>query len=128
MNKIIYQFIFKFLIFSIFLSALAAILFLTVMKKWYFPAFPIQLLLIAIVTGISHIWLLKFSEQNMRKFTTVFMALVSIKLLIYMSYLLVNLWIDRSNVIVFLLTFFLLYVCFTIFEVKQILFFLKNTK
>jgi hypothetical protein len=128
MNKITYQFIIKLLIFSLLLSAIAAILFLTVMKKWYFPAFPIQLLLIAIVTGISHIWLLKYSEQNMRKFTTVFMALVSIRLLIYLSYLLVNLWIDRSNVIVFLLTFFLLYVCFTIFEVKHILFFLKKTQ
>ena len=121
-----YQFIGKLISFSLLISVVAAILFLTVMKKWYFPSFPIQLLFIALVTGISYIWLLKYTEQNMRKFTTAFMALVSIKLFIYLSFLLINLWIDRSNVVVFSLTFLVLYVCYSIFEVKQILFFLKK--
>jgi uncharacterized ion transporter superfamily protein YfcC len=121
-----YQFLFKLAIFSLLLSAIAAFLFSTIMQKWYFDAFPSQLILIAVVTGVSHLRLLKSAEKNMRQFTTVFMALVSIKLLIYLSYLLVNLWIDRSNAIAFSLTFFGLYVCYTIFEVNQVLVFLKN--
>jgi hypothetical protein len=120
------QFIFKFLIFCILLTLIAAILYLTIYKKFYIKLFPLQLLLIGTLTAISHIRLIKACEQNIRRFTTVYIFTVTIKLLSYLSFLIICLLIDHSNALVFVLTFFILYLCFTVFEVSQVLKFLHK--
>lgn len=120
------QFLKSFGIFTAGLILIAALLFSTLLQKWYFPMFPVQFLVIALVTGIIHLFLIKVAQQNIRKFNTVFMALVAIKLLIYFAFILISLLLDRSNAIVFVLTFLVLYICFTIFEVQQILRTLKK--
>lgn len=120
------QFLRKFIIFSLVLIAIAAILFATVLKALYVPLFPLQILLIGSLTLYSHLRLIKACEQNIRRFTTVFMLSVTLKLMAYLSFLLICLIIDHSNALSFVLTFFVLYVCYTVFEVTQVLNFLKK--
>jgi len=120
------QFLRKFIIFSLVLIAIAAILFLTILKAFYVPLFPLQLLLIGSLTLYSHLRLIKACEQNIRRFSTVFMLSVTVKLMAYLSFLLICLLIDHSNALSFVLTFFVLYVCFTVLEVSQVLNFLKK--
>ncbi len=113
-------------IFSFAMLIIAAVLYSTLLKEWYFPMAPAQFLLILLVTGISHLWLQKSILENKKGFTAAFMLTVSIKLMVYLAFIVICLLIDRSHAIVFVLTFFLLYICFTIFEVKQILGCLKK--
>lgn len=120
------QFLRKFIIFSLVLIAIAAILFLTILKAFYVPLFPLQLLLIGSLTLYSHLRLIKACEENVRRFTTVFMLSVTLKLMAYLCFLLICLLIDHSNALAFVLTFFTLYLCFTVFEVIQVLIFLKK--
>jgi hypothetical protein len=120
------QFIFKFIVFSLVLIGIAALLYLTIFKVYYVTSFPLQLLLIGSLTLYSHLRLIKACEQNIRRFTTVFMLSVTLKLMVYLLFLLICLLIDHSNALAFVLTFFTLYTCFTVFEVIQILIFLKK--
>lgn len=120
------QFLRKFVIFSLVLIAIAVILFLTILNAFYVPLFPLQLLLIGSLTLFSHLRLIKACEQNIRRFSTVFMLSVTVKLMAYLSFLLICLMIDHSNALSFVLTFFVLYVSFTVFEVSQVLNFLKK--
>jgi hypothetical protein len=125
-EKDIKLFILRILIFTIILVLISAILYLTFLKDFYVRSFPLQLLLIGSLTAYGHVRLMKACEQNIRRFTSVFMLSVILKLMIYLSYLLICLLIDPSDALAFVLTFFILYLCYTIFEVIQALKFLKK--
>jgi F0F1-type ATP synthase assembly protein I len=120
------QFIIKILIFTIIIFAIALALFSTALKPWYFGAYPYQILLIATITAIGHLWIMRASDKNMRRFTTAFMASVTLKLMVYLTFMLVCLLIDRSHVAPFVVTFIILYILFTIFEVFEVLSFIKK--
>jgi len=120
------QFIFKILIFTMIIAAIATSLFLTILKMWYLAAYPYMIILIAAVTTIGHLLVIKASAQNSRKFATAFLASVTLKLMIYLTFILAYLLIDHSQVIPFVLTFIILYILFTVFEVVQVLNFIKR--
>lgn len=120
------RFVVKILIFTLVIFAIATILFHTVFKMWYLAAFPYLLLLIATVTTIGHLLIIKASDQNPQKFTTAYMASVTIKLIVYLSFMLIYLLIDRSQVIPFVCTFITFYTLYTIFEVVNVLAFIKK--
>lgn len=120
------QFIVKILIFTLIVFVIAAALFTTVLKPWYFAAYPYQILLIAVVTTIGHLLVLKAAGQNTRKFTTAYMASVTLKLMVYLTFILVCLLIDHSQAIPFALTFIVFYISYTIFEVYLVLSHIKK--
>lgn len=120
------QFIVKVLKFTIILTIIAVMFYLTFLRRFYVSSFPVQILLIGFLTAFSHIRLMKACQQNIRRFSSVFILSVTLKLLIYLSFLLICLLIDRSNALTFVLTFLILYICYTVFEVLQTLKFLKK--
>ncbi len=129
MSTVIYKrFILKMGLLTLFILVACASLFSTILAKFYFVAFPYQLLLIATVTTIGHFWIIKASEESSQKFTTAFMASVTMKLLIYIFFMLIYLWFDHSQVYSFLLNFFSLYLIYTIFEVFEVLNFIKKNQ
>lgn len=119
-------FLLKISLLSFIILALATALFSTVLKSLHFTAYPYQVLLIALVTTIGHLWIVKAAGQNTMKFTTAFMASVTLKLMVYLTFMLVYLLYDHSQVIPFVLSFMALYITFTIFEVVQVLNIIKN--
>jgi len=121
MTAVSRQFLLKIIILSLLLLAISTALFSTVLKAWQFVAYPYQILLIALVTTIGHLWIVKAAAENTRKFTTAFMASVTLKLMGYLTFMLVYLLYDHSQVIPFVLTFIALYIVFTIFEVIEVL-------
>jgi len=126
MTTVSRQFLIKIVILSTIILLISIALFSTVLKTWSTTAYPLQILLIAIVTSIGHLWIVKAVNQNARRFTTAFMASVTLKLMVYLTFLLVYLLIDHSCVIPFVLTFIAYYIVFTIFEVVQVLNIIKN--
>lgn len=126
MSEVAGKFLVKILIFILIISLIASALFTTILKTFYLSAFPYLVLLIATVTTIGHLWIVKASDQNTMKFTTTFMASVTLKLMIYLFFMLIYLLIDRSEAITFVVTFMILYILFTIFEVVQVLDFIKK--
>lgn len=115
------QFLMKFALFSLAVTVTAIVLFVSVLKPWYVRTFPLQLILISAFTFLTHMRLIKAVEKNIQVFTNTYILSITIKLLIYFMFLLVCLLIDSSNALAFVVSFFILYICYTIFEVIQLL-------
>jgi len=120
------KFMIKIGLFTLVVLAITSILFSTVLKLFYVASYPYQVLLIATVTTIGHLWIIRASEQNTIRFTTAFMGSATLKLLVYLFFMLIYLWLDHSNVVPFVLTFMTLYLVYTIFEVTEVLRFIKK--
>ncbi len=120
------KFVLKICVLTIIIAAFSAALFLSFLRDYYFKIFPFIVILIAVVTTIGHLWVIRASNQNTLKFTTAFMGSTTLKLIIYLFFMLICLWIDHSQTISFVLTFILLYIIFTVFEVIEILRYIKK--
>jgi hypothetical protein len=115
------------MLFCLTLIIVSALLFTTILKAYYLTIFPVQFAVIALVTILSHIRLMNAIAFNVRKFNTTFLSLMSLKLFLYLVFILICLLIDRSEAINFVVSFLILYVLFTIFEVNKISKFLKKS-
>ena len=119
----------KALLFCLVLTGISLLLFDSLLKEYYLKIYPLQFGLIALVTVLSHLKLMNAIQLNIRKFNTIYLAIMSLKLLMYILFIMVCLLIDRSRAIEFVLAFLVLYIFFTVFEVIEISNFLKkNTK
>lgn len=128
MNKDVQFFLKKFILFCLVLISMSLLLFDTVLKDMYLKIYPLQFAVVAVVTFLSHLRLMKSFDQNIRKFSTTFLSTMSVKLFVYMVFIIICLLIDRSHAVIFVLTFLVLYLCFTTFEVIQISDFLKKNQ
>lgn len=123
------QFFYKLTLFAVVVLALSLLLYATVLKSFYFQLFPFLFLLIFGVSALSYFRLIKVSGQNMLRFSSAYMQMTLVKFVVYISFLLVCLLTKSiEQVTSFVLTFFVLYLLFTIFEVKQVLSFYKGNK
>jgi L-asparagine transporter-like permease len=123
------SFLKKAFLFCLLLFGLYEVMFAYVLNDYSLKIFPLQFAVIAAVTILSHLKLMKSYHQNARRFSTTYMSVMSVKLLIYMMFILVCLLIDRSRAVIFVAIFLTLYLFFTIFEVIEISnFFKKNPK
>jgi hypothetical protein len=83
MSDVYLKFLTKIGLFTLIVFAIASVLFSTVFKTYHLGFYPYQIILIATVTTIGHLWIVKASGQNSIKFTTAFMASVTLKLIVY---------------------------------------------
>ncbi len=127
MSSIARKFIFKIIVLTLFVSGIASLLFSSVLQAYQFKAFPYQILLIAFATTVGHLLVVRASKLNTLKFSNAFMISVTLKLFIYILFMLIYLWIDHSQVVIFGITFLLLYLSYTIFEVAEILKYVKKS-
>ncbi|MCF6239961.1 MAG: hypothetical protein L3J74_01300 [Bacteroidales bacterium] len=115
------KYIIRLLIFVAIISLIAIILYLTVLTKFYLPVFPYVLLFFTVISFLTHYILLKSGKSRIAKFSTSFMGITSLKLFLYLIFIVVYLFIDKTNALVFVLTFFILYLLFTVFETSSLL-------
>ena len=115
------RFLIRLSIFSMIIVGIATLLFLSVLRPFYVKTFPLQIFIIGTFTVISHLHLLKAVGKNIQVFTNIYILSITFKLLLYFMFLLICLLVDSSNALSFVVSFFVLYICFTIFEVVQLL-------
>ncbi len=115
------RFLKQVLMLSMIVGALGAILFMTVLKAYYLPVFPVLLVFFAAMTVFFHIVLVRSLKKSPNKFSIVFMSLSAGKLFLMLLLIVVYLILRKDTVITFLAGTFLLYLVFTLFEVKTLL-------
>ena len=120
------KYIIRLLTFSVIISAISYILFKYVLAKYYLDVFPFLIAFFALTSIFIHYILLKASDFRIAKFSTFFMGSTSAKLFLYIIFLVIYVLADKSNAVPFLLTFFVLYFLFTIFETVSLLIDLKE--
>jgi len=86
------------------------------LSEYYLPVYLLVLLFFVVITGGMHFILLSASNKNPSKFNNYFLIATTVKLIIYMIFIMVYLYLNRKNAIPFLLVFFITYLLYTTFE------------
>jgi len=92
------------------------------------PALPYLFLLFFLVTLIIHYILLNATDKRHSKFVNYFMLTTFLKLVFYMAILIIYALINKSDAIPFIISYFVLYLAFTTFEIVSFYNQSKNTQ
>ncbi|MEI7499298.1 MAG: hypothetical protein WCK84_02520 [Bacteroidota bacterium] len=113
------------LVFSGILGIIALIIMLILPKAYFSPALPFLFVFFLASSLLSFYYLLKSTDKRFIKFVNTFLLTIIIKLFIYAGVMIAYAVINRSDAIPFMLGFFILYLCYTIFESVCIIKFTK---
>ena len=120
----------KFIVQGIFITLLLAVigyfLFTGVFNPYYQVILPFVLLFIFLFTTVIHAILLKTARKKPKKLVNQFLMLTGLKMMIYLFIMIIYLIISKQDSAPFILTFFVVYLVFTIFEISSILSCLKR--
>ena len=127
MQESLRKFVFNLFLLALILTATGYGIFLFLVPDAYFPLFPVVPLFLFTVTIIMHVYLVRASENDARKFTSRYLGAMGLKLLIYIVFMVVFLALATQHAVPFLVSFMVCYATFTLVEVIAILKHLKRT-
>ena len=122
------KFIFNLLILTLALACIGFGLFYFLFEEYYYKLFPVIPGFMFTITLIVHLYLVKASEGDPRKFTSKYLGATGIKIMIYLVFIIIFLAINPANAIPLLASFLVMYAALTIFEVLSLLNTLKNNQ
>lgn len=108
-------------LFSCIILILAYSLYFTLLKTFYLQIFPFLILFFILSTLAIHAVLLKTGSGRPARFSAFFMGSITLKLFLYSIFMIIYILADRENAVVFLVTFFILYLFYTVFETITLL-------
>jgi len=121
MNFYLRKFIIRLIVLSLILGTIAYGLTFFLPKTYFSPALPFLFPFFFSATLILFYFLLKSAEKKFASFVNRFMLATFLKLLVYITFLLVYVFTRKEDAIPFIFSFFILYVVYTVFEVIAIL-------
>jgi len=121
MKKKYQQFILRLTILSLILGLLAYLLHRFLPAGIISPALPYLFILFYVITAIVHYALLRITVLNPAKFVGYFMLATFLKLMNYLIVVVVYAFYVKEGILPFILSFFTLYIVYTVFEVATIL-------
>jgi len=114
------------LIFSLIIVIIYIVLSYLLPVTWFSMALPFLFPFFIATTLISYHVLLKSLHRRFSKFVNRFMGATAIKLLWYLAVMVTYILIFRYDAIPFAINFFILYLCFTIFETVSLVNYSKS--
>jgi hypothetical protein len=111
------DFLKKLLIYTILLGFAGFTVTLFLPKGFISPALPYLFFFFFSITLIVHLILLRVSEKKSSSFINFFMLLTFGKLLFFLTIILIYALMNRPDAVPFILSFFILYIFYTAFEV-----------
>ena len=102
---------------TIVLMIMAMVLIYTLPEGFVSPSLPFVILYFFFVTLIVHVVTIKATRHSPRQFISYFMATTFIKFFLYVVTVLGYVYFFREDLIPFVISFFVLYIIYTIFEV-----------
>ncbi len=122
-------FVKRLIIFSLIIMIISLAVSYFIPKIYITPSLPYLIIFFFSVTAVVYYYIIKASEQRFARFVTVFMLTTFLKLMLYLTVLLIYIFlISRKNSVPFIAAFFIYYLLFTIFETVYILIVTKNNK
>ncbi len=120
------KFILQEFIFTILISFIALTVFNTILQQFDFTIFWSIMILIAVLTAIFHYSILQVQEKAASKFSVRFMMVSGIKMMIYLVIITSYVFVNPEKATPFLISFLILYLLYTIFEVILIIRVIKS--
>jgi hypothetical protein len=111
------DFLKKLLIYSLILGTIMALAAYYLPARFISPALPFLFIFFFSVTLIVHLILLNVTQKKSGGFVNLFMLLTFGKLLFFLTIILVYSLLNRSDAVRFIISFFILYIFYTAFEV-----------
>ena len=102
------------------------IFFSTFFETFCFPGRIMSIIFVWLVTCASHFWVMKTVTDKPKAFNGVFMLQTTIKLLLFLTFVAVYLFLYRQHGVPFTVHFFVDYIIFAIFDVSLILKFVRE--
>lgn len=128
MNPSLKNSIYSYLVFSAIILTAGFSVFYFLIPQYYKPVISYVFLLFFVLSGGLHYFLLKASGNDQRKFVNRFLIATTVKLLIYFIFIGVYALYNIAFILPFLLTFLVLYLAFTLFEVISLTSFNRKIK
>jgi hypothetical protein len=120
MKSIYSDFLRKLIIFSAILSFIAIGLLFLIPKAYITPALPFLFFFFLAVTSMSYYILIKAAQKKFIRFLNYYLLTTTVKLLLFIVVLITYIMLNKKDAVPFALSFFILYLCYTIFEVVSI--------
>lgn len=117
MKNLYLIFLKKLLLFSIILALVGYFFTFLLPENYITPTLPFLYVFFFAATLMVHYILLKVSEKKTSGFINFFMLVTFGKLLFFLTIILAYALLNREDAVPFIIAFFILYVCFTAFEV-----------
>lgn len=114
-------FVKKLVIFTLLLGLISFVIGAFMPKQFVTPAMPFLLIFFFAITAFTFYLALKAFTQKTSRFANFFMISVFAKLLLYVSIIIIYAFINTSDIISFIITFFIFYIFFTSFETIAIM-------
>ncbi len=110
------------IVLSVVLGIITYLLGLVLPAGFVSPAVPSMILFFLVITLLVHYILMKASgNNNGRKFVNAFMLATLVKFFVYLPVIFIYMYYNRDDLLPFVVGFFILYLCYTVFEVISIL-------
>jgi len=120
------KFLIRELILTALVSFIAIIFFRTFLNDYYLLVFWVIVAVVAILTALFHYSVIQVKEKGATKFSTRFMMISGIKMIIYLVLIVSYVFSNPLKATPFLISFFILYLIYTAFEVILIIRYLKS--
>ncbi len=109
------------LVFSAIIGSIALAGWLILPKAYFSPALPFLIVFFMATSLLSFFYLLQSAGKRFIKFVNTFLLSILIKLFLYAGVMMAYAFANRKDAIQFMLAFFILYLCYTIFEAVSII-------
>lgn len=116
----------KNLIFTLIIAVVSFFLFKTVFSANYLSVYWLILIGMSVLTALIHFLLIKLSTQSHSKFSSRFILITGIKMIFYLFFIISYSFLNPKQAVSFLVSFMVLYIAYTAFEVIIILPFFKH--
>jgi hypothetical protein len=121
-------FIRRILVFSVILGLIATVLRFLVPAHYITPALPWLFVFFIVVTMAGYYFILRSSNTKFIRFINSYLLVTVVKLFIFIGVIFLYLLNNRQDAAAFAVSFFILYLCYMIFEVANLVSILKSTK
>jgi len=111
------KFLRNILVYSAVLGAIAIVLYFFLPKQVITPVLPYLFFFFTSLTLISYYVLLGSIKAKMSRFVNTFLISTIVKLIIYISVMIIYVLMNRPDAVPFMIAFFILYLFYTVFEV-----------
>ena len=125
-NHLFIPFLKKLFIFTFILGIFAAFVYLFLPSGYITPALPFLFIFYLSITIIGYYILIKAAQKKFIRFLNSYLLTTIIKLLILITVLVVYIMLNKEDALPFGMAFFILYLCYTFFEVIMILSYSKD--
>lgn len=111
----------RLLIFSAIIGLVYLLCLFILPKTYLSPALPFLIFFFMATSLLSFYYMLQSTGKRFIKFVNTFLLSIILKLFIYSGVMIAYVFINRRDAVAFMLGFFILYLCYTIFESVSII-------